>query len=981
MSRPPVPPPSPLSEQLQAVTEALAATRTREDVLGVVLHSALRALDAVAGAVLLVDGPVVDGPGQRPGQWLSLAATQSHPGGARTLWQAGPLEDRTPAGDALRRREALFFEQEGDLVRAYPELEARAGGVAAVATAVLPMFLDGQPLGVILLDLGEGHRFTPGERRFLQTLAAQCALGLGRVGAHAAQERVAEQLRGLARAALQIQAARSLQATLAVITEQARELIGAHQAVVSSTVSGDWAQAINAVSLSDKYAAWQGHSGQPGGSGIYALVCRMNSPLRLTQAELEAHPAWRGFGEHAGSHPPLRGWLAAPLVGRGGQNIGLIQLSDRLEGDFTPQDEDVLVQLAQLAAISLENARLYETAQAELARRQQAERELRDLNLGLERRVEARTRELAAASRELEDRAAALDAFVAFSQVVGSQSDVLTLARQATRVVRATLEHVSAAYYELEDGLWRARVWSDDVTPEVAAQIQAGVPQDAPDFAQAVQSPEGVYVDGWDADANHIGSSRGYGAAAFLPFFSHAEARSLFVVGTQQARRWTEREKAIFRAVGRSLGLALERADVTARLETQNAELEARTRALEGFSHLTQNLAAQSDPRAFVLRAQEVVLSLLSPGYALYYERDGERWRNRVQVGDVGNAELQAFIDAGPLVGLTPSVDVPWTTRQPLYQDSYARGSDTPLEMVRHVSAAASLPVLRHGEVVGVFIAVLFEDRVWTRTDRVVLDTVVGSLGLALERAESVALLAQRTRELEHSNVELARSNAELEQFAYIASHDLQAPIRAVTSFAGIIDRRYGQHLDERGRLYLRQIVESGEHMKRLVDDLLAFSRLHTEQRDLAPVDSGAVFGAVARRLHGAAEALGGQLTCGDLPVVLADAQQLDQLLQNLISNALKYRRPDLAPQVHLWAEPDGTQWRFAVRDNGIGIEPQYYDRIFEIFQRLHGRETYEGTGIGLAVCKKIVERHGGRLWLESTPGEGTTFFFTLPQA
>lgn len=966
-------PPSPsLSEQLQNVTEALAAARTREEVFGVVLHPALEALKAVAGAVLLVDDS---------GQRLQLAAAHGQARQAQTLWQDGPLDRDLPGGDAIFRQVALFFEHEGELLRAYPGLEARMDGVVSVATAALPMFLDGQPLGALILDFQEPHHFTPEERRFLLTLAAQCALGLGRVRAHAAQERSAELMRGLAQAALRINAAHSWQTTLDVITEQARALIGAHQAMVSSTINDDWAQAINVVSLSDKYAAWRGHTGQPDGSGISALVCRMNRPLRLTQAELEAHPAWRGFGEHAAKYPPPRGWLAVPLVGRGGQNIGLIQLSDRLEGDFTPEDEDVLVQLAQLAAISLENARLYETAQAELARRQQAERELRDLNLDLERRVGVRTRELAAASRALEDRAAALDAFVAFSQVVGSQSDVLALARQATQVVRANLEHVSAAYYELEEGLWRARVWSDDVTPEVAAQIQAGVPQDAPDFAQAVRSPEGAYVDGWDAEANQIGSTGSYGAVAFFPLFLGGQPRGLFVVGTQEARTWNEREKAVFGAVGRSLGLALERADVTARLEIQNAELEARTRALEGFAHLTQDLAAQSDPRAFVVRAQEVVLSLLPPGYALYYEREGERWRNRVQVGDVGNAELQAFIDAGPRVGETPTVDLPWTTRQPLYQDNYARGSDTPEDMVQHVNAAAALPVLRHGEVVGVLIAVLFERRVWTRTDKVVLETVVGSLGLALERAESVALLAQRTRELEHSNVELARSNAELEQFAYIASHDLQAPIRAVTSFAGIIERRYGQHLDERGRLYLRQIVDSGEHMKRLVDDLLAFSRVHTQQRDLLPVDSGAVFDSVADRLQGAAGALGAQLTRGELPRVRADAQQLDQLFQNLLSNGLKYHREGVRPQVRVTAERDGPLWRFAVADNGIGIEPQYFDRIFVIFQRLHGRETYEGTGIGLAVCKKIVERHGGRLWLESTPGEGTIFFFTLPQA
>lgn len=237
----------------------------------------------------------------------------------------------------------------------------------------------------------------------------------------------------------------------------------------------------------------------------------------------------------------------------------------------------------------------------------------------------------------------------------------------------------------------------------------------------------------------------------------------------------------------------------------------------------------------------------------------------------------------------------------------------------------------------------------------------------------------ERTRQLEEQAMDLRRSNAELEQFAYVASHDLQAPIRAVTSFAGVIEKRYGPQLDERGQLYLRQIMESGEHMKRLVDDLLTFSRLHTERRDLSRVDAGQVFDVVAQRLG--AERPDAHLTRGELPVILANAQQVDQLLQNLMSNGLKYQREGETPRVQVRAERDGEWWRFAVQDNGIAIDPQYFERIFVIFQRLHGQQQYEGTGIGLAVCKKIVERHGGQVWLESVLGEGSTFFFTLPQA
>jgi GAF domain-containing protein len=161
----------------------------------------------------------------------------------------------------------------------------------------------------------------------------------------------------LAEASRAINSGRSVGDVLRAVTDKAREIVPAHQAVTSVVIDGNWARAINAISLSDKYAAWRAYTEQPDGSGIYRLVCEMNRPLRMTQAELEAHPAWHGFGKAAGRHPPMRGWLAAPLTGRHGRNIGLIQLSDKYEGDFTEEDEAVLVQLAQMASIAIENVR------------------------------------------------------------------------------------------------------------------------------------------------------------------------------------------------------------------------------------------------------------------------------------------------------------------------------------------------------------------------------------------------------------------------------------------------------------------------------------------------------------------------------------------------------------------------------------------------------------------------------------------------
>jgi len=238
------------------------------------------------------------------------------------------------------------------------------------------------------------------------------------------------------------------------------------------------------------------------------------------------------------------------------------------------------------------------------------------------------------------------------------------------------------------------------------------------------------------------------------------------------------------------------------------------------------------------------------------------------------------------------------------------------------------------------------------------------------QKAEEV--LAQRSQEL-------VRSNAELEQMAYIASHDLQEPLRMVTSYLQLLEQRYSGRLDADAHEFIGFAVDGAKRMQALIDDLLTYSRLGTKAKPLQPTDCGAVMDTTLRSLHMAIEENGGQIRCSALPVVMGDAAQLTQLFQNLIANALKFRGKQ-APQIVVRAEPEDGFWRFEVEDNGIGIAPEYFDRIFAMFQRLHSRSQYPGTGMGLAICKKIVERHGGRIWVESVPEQGTLFKFTLPQ-
>ena len=233
---------------------------------------------------------------------------------------------------------------------------------------------------------------------------------------------------------------------------------------------------------------------------------------------------------------------------------------------------------------------------------------------------------------------------------------------------------------------------------------------------------------------------------------------------------------------------------------------------------------------------------------------------------------------------------------------------------------------------------------------------------------------------LRRTNDELHRSNRELEQFAYFVSHDLQEPLRTVKGYAKILAERLDDQLDERAKKHFNYVLGGTERMAALINDMLALSRIDSQGRSLTPVDPGQVLDDVLQSLRGSLKEQRAEVIVGELPIVIGDPSQLALLFQNLISNSAKFRG-EADPEIRISAKPSADMIEFAVADNGIGIDMENVDLIFKVFKRLHSRHEYEGTGIGLSIVQRIVERHGGRIWLESELGKGSTFYFTLPSA
>ncbi|QCS44266.1 PAS domain S-box protein [Natrinema versiforme] len=411
--------------------------------------------------------------------------------------------------------------------------------------------------------------------------------------------------------------------------------------------------------------------------------------------------------------------------------------------------------------------------------------------------------------------------------------------------------------------------------------------------------------------------------------------------------------------------------DISPRKEAERT-LTEKVVQLESVSYLGRNALESADTDELLEKATELVAAALDTEYAAIFEHevagpDGEALRLRANTGfDAADGTIASATDsigAAALADDDPVVIEDFETEDRFDGPSLVDDPDARSGITVTVGPAT--------DPWGVLDVYDTRRREFADHDVDFLESVATILATAIERQ-------RYERQLNETVSDLEASNERLEQFAYAASHDLQEPLRMVSSYLQLIEGRYADDLDADGREFIEYAVDGADRMRDMIDGLLEYSRIDSQGDPFEPVDLDAVLEDVLTDLQVMIDRQDAEITAASLPEVTGDSRQLRQLFQNLLSNAIEYSG-DEPPRVRVSAERSGRNWEISVRDEGIGIDPDDQDRVFRVFQRLHSREEYDGTGIGLALCRRIVERHGGRIWVDSEPGEGSTFSFTIP--
>ncbi|WP_407543163.1 GAF domain-containing protein (plasmid) [Deinococcus radiomollis] len=1080
----------PLTTSFQGLTEFLAASTTQAQVFEVFLTSVVPALGAVSGTVLLVDGTRLN----------VVAAWQKVPED-RTIWQDGPLDAPVPAADVLRSGQALFYEHAGALLNAYPEIELITGGRVFVASAVLPMFRDGRPLGSLVLDFREPHAFSAEERDVLRLMAAHCGMALGRVQ----HLETARQTPGDSFDAFVAFAERALLATdIGVLAQDAVQVLQATLGDVSVGYfvpdNGAWTPRVLSNSLSPQgveelesalltgipedeltmgsqgavfLPSWDTGQSMNSASGVHhvrafypCLVAdvpvgllalgreetapwtareqavfrtvgsNLNAALERTEAarrlqhqrmELSALSwALEGFAkmtldltqeidprslirraqdvvlsvlpdscalyyEQGGDrwkntvqtgtvrHAALQALIdAGPRVGQTPSIDGPWTTRTALYLDESTGSSDAALLQHVEAAATLPVLMYGEPVGVFVACRFHAsawtgtektvlETVVRSLGIAMER-----ARDVA----QLNHERAALDAFARFTHSVGTETDLMTLAQQATVALRARFPEASVGYYEPDGELWKARTWTDDVPDELVARLTAGLPAETPMIAEVLRAQRTVFTEAWHAVHRQIEHTEEYTAVANSPLIVNGTVRGVLSVGVKHTDAWHERDQAVIQAIEAGLNLALDRAE-QARLFEEERE------ALVAFMTFTERVGDESNVWALVRHAAKLLQETRAVD-VIYLERGPEAFTAQVWSESVPSDVLQNAQHGYPLD--QPNLARAERERQLVFEDDWSADEQLVPESVMY-RAAAFQPFFQGEVMSSVLVMVSRQAQHWSERDQGIFRAVGRSLDLALKRAEQTQTLALQTQllKVQHDQLathsqELSVANEELSAFAHSASHDLRTPVRHVTAFTGLARKALATTPNVQASQYLDRVQHAAERMTALIDAMLILSNAVSTEPRSQQVDLNGLVQQAQRdvQLEYPHQVVSWRLQ--PLPSLLGDPDMLQQVVTNFISNAVKYSKTREVTQIGVWAEEREDEWAIFVQDNGVGFNPKYQTRLFGVFQRLHSQKDFEGTGVGLATVRRIVLKHGGQVFAEGHVDEGATFGFTLPK-